>query len=77
MNKKLSTISLALLVSFVTPVNVAVGSTDAIEVAQESGASTEDIRAAAEEAYQEGLRLYQEGTAESLRDAIVKCEEVT
>ncbi len=66
MNKKLSTISLAFLVSFVTPVNVAVGSTDAIEVAQESDANTEDIRAAAEALYQEGLQLYRQGTAESL-----------
>ncbi|MGC1248076.1 MAG: tetratricopeptide repeat protein, partial [Spirulinaceae cyanobacterium] len=75
MNKNLSVISLAFFVSFLSPITAVVANPSLIEVAQESDANTEDIRAVAKEAYQEGLQLYREGTAESLRQAIVKWEE--
>ncbi len=75
MNKNLSVISLAFLISFLAPITAVVANPSLTEIAQESDANAEDIHAAAEEAYQEGLQLYKEGTAESLREAIVKWEE--
>ena len=45
-------------------------------LAQQPAATQQDAtRAAAERAFQEGMQLYQQGTAESLRQAIAKWEE--
>jgi tetratricopeptide (TPR) repeat protein len=45
-------------------------------IAQQPAATSQDAtRAAAERALQEGMRLYQQGTVESLRGAIAKLEE--
>jgi tetratricopeptide (TPR) repeat protein len=47
-----------------------------LSLAQQPAATEQDAtRAAAERAIQEGLQLYQQGTAESLRQAIAKWEE--
>src|SRR3569832_2318580 len=45
-------------------------------IAQQPATSEQDAtRAAAERAYQEGVQLFKQGTAESLRQAITKLEE--
>lgn len=44
-------------------------------VQQPAGSEQDATRAAAERAFQEGKQLYQQGTAESLRQAITKFEE--
>jgi len=76
--------SFALLVSFVFFSDVGVGIVRAIETngntvvqmaQQPEATSTEPNRAAAERVFKEGKRLYQQGTAESLRQAITKWEE--
>ena len=47
-----------------------------VRISQQPAATSQDAtRAAAKRAYQEGLQLYQQGTAESLRQAITKWEE--
>ncbi|WP_235595796.1 CHAT domain-containing protein [Mastigocoleus testarum] len=45
------------------------------KVAQQSSVKQDGTRAAAEKAFEEGLKLYRQGTAESLRQAIKKWEE--
>ncbi|HBB33833.1 MAG TPA: tetratricopeptide repeat protein, partial [Cyanobacteria bacterium UBA9273] len=47
-----------------------------MEVAQESNSTQQDAtKAVAEQLFQEGVQLFQQGTAESLRQAIGKFEE--
>ncbi|MBR8840747.1 MAG: tetratricopeptide repeat protein, partial [Stigonema ocellatum SAG 48.90 = DSM 106950] len=44
-------------------------------IGQQSVTNQEDAKRAAQEAYQEGFKLYKQGTAESLRMAIAKLEK--
>lgn len=68
MKKKLSSVSLACFISLIYPVNIAVASPESLEV-------VEDVRTTAGAIYQEGLQLYQQGTAESLQQAIARWQE--
>ncbi|MEL6459450.1 MAG: tetratricopeptide repeat protein [Cyanobacteria bacterium J06621_15] len=45
------------------------------EIAQQPSSTQDTIRAAANKAFEEGLKLYEQGTIESLRQAIKKWEE--
>jgi CHAT domain-containing protein/Tfp pilus assembly protein PilF len=75
---KLTRYSLTLLLSAVMLAD-AVGATPrkrGLQIAQQPGTTQQDAtRAAAERVFQEGVQLYQQGTAESLRQAIVKWQE--
>ncbi|MBD2615063.1 CHAT domain-containing protein [Nostoc punctiforme FACHB-252] len=75
---KLTRYSLTLLLSAVMLAD-AVGATprnQGLQIAQQPGTTQQNAtRAAAEQATQEGWELYQQGTAESLRQAIVKWQE--
>ncbi|MEH2131400.1 MAG: tetratricopeptide repeat protein [Nostoc sp.] len=70
--------SLTLLLSMVL-LSDAVGATSRgtpLQIAQQPGTTSQDAtRAAAERVYQEGMQLAQQGTAESLRQAIAKWQE--
>jgi len=75
---KLTRYSLTLLLSAVMLAD-AVGATPkkrGLQIAQQPGTTQQNgDRAAAERVFQEGVQLYQQGTAESLRQAIVKWQE--
>jgi CHAT domain-containing protein/Tfp pilus assembly protein PilF len=75
---KLSRYSLTLLLSAVLLAD-AVGATPRnreLQIAQQPGTTQQNAtRAAAERVFQEGMQLYQQGTAESLRQAIAKWQE--
>ncbi|PHJ60815.1 tetratricopeptide TPR_1 repeat-containing protein [Nostoc linckia z18] len=75
---KLTRYSLTLLLSAVM-LGDAVGATPrkrGLQIAQQPGTTQQDAtRAAAERVSQEGMQLYQQGTAESLRQAIGKWQE--
>ena len=75
---KLTRYSLTLLLSAVL-LSDAVGATPrgtSLQIAQQPGTTSQDAtRAAAEQIFQEGKQLYQQGTAESLRQAIGKWQE--
>ncbi len=75
---KLTRYSLTLLLSAVMLAN-AVGATPrnrGLQIAQQPGTTQQNAtRAAAERVFQEGVQLYQQGTAESLRQAIGKLQE--
>ncbi len=75
---KLTRYSLTLLLSAVMLAD-SVGATPrnrGLQIAQQPAGTQQDAtRAAAERVYQEGSQLYQQGTAESLRQAIVKWQE--
>ena len=75
MNKNFSLVAAFFFINFALSITPVVAKSSPTQIVQQNNTKTEDIRTAAEKAFEEGWQLYQEGTAESLRQAIVKWEE--